>query len=49
MISSAMAIFEIMPNPSHRVRIGASAKTGTAWLKTMIGSTMRRARGETIR
>ena len=34
-----------MPKPSHSVRIGASAKTGIAWLTTSAGDSARPSRG----
>ena len=37
MISVAMATLDPRPYPSHNTRMGARAKTGTAWLMTRTG------------
>ena len=36
-ISTVIATLGAMPKPSHRVRMGARAKTGMVWLKVRIG------------
>ena len=49
MINKAIRIFGHKPYPSHNVSNGARAKTGNAWLKTIIGRTIVLASGEIAR
>ena len=46
MIKTAIVTLEINPQPSHKVRTGASANTGIAWLNTSIGRKNNLAVGE---
>ena len=45
-ISTVIATLGAMPKPSHRVRIGASAKVGIVWLKVRIGRNSAVSRAE---
>ncbi len=41
----AMTIFEARPKPNHSTSSGAMAKTGSAWLTTISGNSIRRVGG----